>query len=193
MRVFTAWRHRPRGRVEVDLDGRSWRIVPADAVVRAGLAVGRALDRETARELARELRRSEALSVALRALRHRDHSRSRLEARLAQRGSNTATVEDALETLERAGLVDDARVGTARAEQLAGRGFGDAAIRFALEGEGLAAAVVDDALAILDPEPERARRLLDARGRTPKTVRWLAAKGFDAATLEDLGGFADGA
>jgi hypothetical protein len=62
-----------------------------------------------------------------------------------------------------------------------------------LEGEGLTAEVVDGALAILDPEPERARRLLDARGRTPKTVRWLAAKGFDAATLEDLGGFADGA
>ena len=193
MRVITALRERPRGRVEVDLDGRSWRIVPADAVVRTGLTVGRALDRETARDLARELRRSEALTVALRALRHRDHSRSRLEARLAGRGTSTATVEDALETLERAGLVDDARVGTARAEQLAGRGFGDAAIRFALEGEGLAAEVVDDALAILDPEPERARRLLDARGRTPKTVRWLAAKGFDAAMLEDLGGFADGA
>ena len=193
MRVITALRERPRGRVEVDLDGRSWRIVPADAVVRTGLTVGRALDRETARDLARELRRSEALSVALRALRHRDHSRSRLEARLVERGTSTATVEDALETLERAGLVDDARIGTARAEQLAGRGFGDAAIRFALERDGLAAEVVDDALAILDPEPERARRLLDARGRTPKTVRWLAGKGFDAATLEDLGGFADGA
>jgi SOS response regulatory protein OraA/RecX len=191
--VITALRERPRGRVEIDLDGRSWRIVPADAVVRTGLAVGRVLDRETARDLARELRRSEALSVALRALRHRDHSRSRLEARLAERGTSTATVGDALETLERAGLVDDARVGTARAEELAGRGFGDAAIRFALEGEGLGAEVVDDALAILEPEPERARRLLDARGRTPKTVRWLAAKGFDAATLEDLGGFADGA
>jgi SOS response regulatory protein OraA/RecX len=75
---------------------------------------------------------------------------------------------------------------------LAGRGFGDAAIRFSLGQEGLAAEVVDEALAALDPEPERARRLLDERGETAKTVRWLAAKGFDAATLEDLGGFADG-
>jgi SOS response regulatory protein OraA/RecX len=98
----------------------------------------------------------------------------------------------ALETLERAGLLDDARVGAARAEQLAARGFGNAAIRFALEGEGLAAEVVDDALATLDPEPERASRLLAARGRTPKTLRWLATKGFDQSTLEDLGGFADG-
>ena len=44
----------------------------------------------------------------------------------------------ALETLERAGLVDDARVarGRGRARSPA-RGYGDAAIRFALEGEGL--------------------------------------------------------
>jgi SOS response regulatory protein OraA/RecX len=116
-----------------------------------------------------------------------------LEARLTGRGTRAATREDALETLERAGLVDDARVGTARALELAGRGFGDAAIRFSLEAEGLAAEVVESALAILDPEPERARRLLDERGRSPKTFRWLAAKGFDAATLVDLGGFANGA
>jgi SOS response regulatory protein OraA/RecX len=193
MRVITALRERPRGRVEVDLDGTSWRLVPADAVVRTGLVVGRALDRETARALGRELRRSKALTVALRALRHRDHSRSRLEARLAERGTRAATLEDALETLERAGLVDDARVGAARAQELAGRGFGDAAIRFALEGEGLSGELVLEAIGALDPEPDRARTLLDERGRTPKTVRWLAAKGFDAATLEDLGGFADGA
>jgi SOS response regulatory protein OraA/RecX len=190
--VITALRERPRGRVEVDLDGKSWRLVPADAVVRTGLTVGRALDRETARALGRELRRSEALGVALRALRHRDYSRSRLEARLAERGMSAVTLEDALETLERAGLVDDARVGVARAQELAGRGFGDAAIRFSLEGEGLAAEIVDDALASLEPEPERVQGLLDARGRTPRTLRWLAAKGFDAATLEDLAGFADG-
>jgi SOS response regulatory protein OraA/RecX len=191
MPVITALRERPHGRVEVELDGESWRLVPMDAVVRTGLAVGRALDRETARALGRELRRSEALGVALRALRHRDYSRSRIEARLAARGTGAATLEGALETLERAGLVDDARVGSARAQELAGRGFGDAAIRFALEGEGLAVEVVDDALATLESEPERARALLEARGRIPKTVRWLAAKGFDAATLEDLGRFAD--
>jgi SOS response regulatory protein OraA/RecX len=193
MPVITALRERPRGRVEVDLDGTSWRLVPADAVVRSGLVVGRALDRETARALGRELRRSAALGVALRALRHRDYSRSRLEMRMAGRGTSAATRQDALETLERAGLVDDARVAGTRAQALAGRGYGDAAIRFALEGEGLAAEVVGEALATLDPEPERARRLLDERGRIPKTVRWLAAKGFDTATLEDLGGFADGA
>jgi SOS response regulatory protein OraA/RecX len=191
--VITALRERPRGRVEVDLDGRSWRVVPADAVVRAGLAVGRSLDRETARALGRELRRSAALATAVRALRYGDYSRSRLETRLAARGASAATRQDALETLERAGIVDDARVAASRARVLAGRGFGDTAIRGSLADEGLAPEVVDEALATLDPEPERARRLLDERGATAKTVRWLAAKGFDPGTLEDLGGFADGA
>jgi SOS response regulatory protein OraA/RecX len=189
--VVTALRERPRGRVEVDLDGRSWRLVPADAVVRTGLVVGRALDRETARALGRELRRSKALSVALRALRYGEYSRSRLETRLEGRGASAAARQDALETLERAGLVDDARVAASRAQALAGRGFGDAAIRFSLSQEGLATEVVDEALAALEPEPDRARRLLDERGGTAKAVRWLAAKGFDAGTLEDVGGFAD--
>ena len=193
MKVVTGLRERPRGRVEVDLDGAPWRLVPADAVARSGLAVGRALDRETARALGRELRRAEALEVALRALRYRDHSRRRLEERLERRGTPAETREDALEALERAGLVDDARVAAGRAQALAERGYGDAAIRFALEAEGLPDADVVEALSCLEPEADRARGLLADRGETLKTVRWLAGKGFDVATLEDVAGFADGA
>lgn len=193
MRVVTGLRERPRGRVEVDLDGAPWRLVPADAVVRSGLAVGRALDRETARALGRELRRSEALDVALRALRYRDQSRRRLEQRLERRGMPAEAREEAIEALERAGLVDDARVAAGRARTLAERGYGDAAIRFALEAEGLPEAAVVEALSGLEAEGDRARELLAARGETLKTVRWLAGKGFDSATLEDVAGFADGA
>jgi SOS response regulatory protein OraA/RecX len=186
-------RERSRDRVGRDLGGRSWRLVPADAVVRAGLSVGRTLDRETARALGRELRRSAALGVALRALRYGDYSRSRLEARLASRGARPDTRDDALRTLEQAGLVDDARVATNRAQTLAGRGYGDAAIRFSLEREGLAGEVVEHAVAGLEPELDRARRLLEAAGGGAKAVRRLAAKGFDAGALEEAGGFADGA
>jgi SOS response regulatory protein OraA/RecX len=193
VRVVTGLRERPRGRVEVDLDGAPWRLVPADAVVRSGLAVGRALDRETARALGRELRRSEALDIALRALRYRDQSRQRLEERLERRGTPAEAREDAIEALERAGLVDDARVAAVRAQALAERGYGDAAIRFALEAEGLPERAVVVALSSLELEVERARGLLAARGKTLKTVRWLAGKGFDPTTLEDVAGFADGA
>ena len=191
MPVITALRERPRGRVEVELDGVPWRLVPAEAVVRSGLSVGRTLDREAARALGRELRRAEALGVAVRALRHRDLSRRRLDERLSRRGMRVEAKEDALAALERAGLVDDGRVASSRAEALAARGYGDAAIRCSLEDEGLAAELVAAALAGLEPEAVRAGKLLDRRGRGPATVRWLASRGFDPGTLEDVAGFAD--
>jgi SOS response regulatory protein OraA/RecX len=189
MPVITALRERPRGKVEISLDGAPWRLVPADAVVRTGLAVGRTLDRPTARTLARELRRAEALGVAVRALRHRDLSRRRLEERLASRGAGAAAQADAIATLEQAGLVDDARVGEARAQALAARGYGDAAIRAALEAEGLPGEAVER----LEPELERARRVMARRGGGSTTLRRLAARGFDPAILEDLSGFAEDA
>ena len=192
MPVITELRERPRGRVEIHLDGAPWRLVPADAVVRANLHVGRPLDRPTARALGRELRRAEALGVAVRALRHRDLSRGRLEARLAARGTTPTARAGALETLERAGLLDDARVAATRATGLAARGYGDAAIRAALEAESLDAELVADALAGLEPEAERARDLLDRRGGGIKTLRRLAARGFSPETLENAGGFAEG-
>jgi SOS response regulatory protein OraA/RecX len=191
MPVVTALRERPRGRVEVDLDGALWRLVPADAVVRAGLAVGRVLDRETARTLGRELRRSEAIAVAVRALRYGDQSRSRLEARLAGRGASTETRRAALASLEQAGLVDDARLAANRAQSLARRGFGDAAICYRLGREGLSRDLVADAVSELEPEVERARLLLGDRSPTPQALRRLVAKGFDSSTVEAVGGFAD--
>src|SRR3954453_8234478 len=177
MPVITALREQPRGRVEIHLDEAPWRLVPADAVVRAGLFVGRALDRDAARALGRELRRSQALTDAVRVLRHRDLSRRKLDDRLQRRGARDSTRQEALDALERAGLVDDARVASGRASSLAERGYGDAAIRFALEGEGIPVDHVETALAALEPERERAERLL-AGGRDAKALRRLAAKGF---------------
>jgi SOS response regulatory protein OraA/RecX len=172
VKTVTALRERARGRVEVELDGTPWRALPADVVVRGGLVVGRRLDRETARALARELRRSRALHDAVRVLRHRDLSRHALARRLTGPGRH-----DALAALEQSGILDDRRAATARAAALAGRGYGDAAIRFRLEGEGFAADDAAEAIAALEPEPERANRLAE-RGRTP---RWLAARGFEVA------------
>ena len=177
-RVVTALREQPRGRVEVHLDGAAWRLVPTDAVVRTGLVVGRTLDRETARTLGRELRRADALDRAARALRPRDRSRQALDDRLATAGIPAAARGDALDTLERVGLVDDARVATTRAA---------VARRAGLRRRG-------------DPPRSRGRRggrrarrggsrrpraragaragLVERRGAAdPKTARWLAAKG----------------
>jgi SOS response regulatory protein OraA/RecX len=183
--VVTALREQPRSRVEVELDGEPWRLVPTDAVVRAGLRVGAPLDRERARLLGRELRRAKALGVAVHALRYRDHSRRSLEERLARRGVRSDAAADAVAALERAGLVDDLRVATTRAENMAARGFGDAAIRADLEQRGIGAELAAAALATLAPEPERARAVVERRGAGVKTARWLAAHGFDPSAVEE--------
>lgn len=172
MPTVTALRERPRGLVDVELDGTPWRTLPVDAVVRSGLLAGRAFDRETARTLARELRRGRAVRAGVKALRYRDLSRRAVADRLP-----AAAREEALEALERSGYVDDARAAAGRAAALAARGWGDEAIRVRLEGEGFDGEPLAAAVAALEPEHERARRLV-AEGRSE---RWLAARGFELA------------
>jgi SOS response regulatory protein OraA/RecX len=184
----TALRSRRPGRVAVELDGAPWRALPVDVVARAELAVGERLDRARLRVLRRELRRHEALAAATGALRHRDLSSSALEARLARRAVAPQERAEALLVLERAGLVDDARFGAARARTLAERGWGDAAIRADLERQALAGEVIEPALEALSPEAERARELVLRRGCGPATAGWLARKGFGDDAIEAAAG-----
>lgn len=192
-RTVTALRERRRDRVDVELDGEAWRTLPTEVVVRAGLAVGGRLDRETARMLARELRRSQALARALRSLAARDRSRGELDDRLARAGLPTGAREEALQTLERTGLVDDARVASARAAALARRGYGNAAVRADLERRRVPPEAVASAIAALAPEHERARGLLDAARDKSAALRRLGARGFDRELLAELTSFAQGA
>ena len=122
--------------------------------------------------------RPDPVETALRALRFRDRTTAELDARLEQRGIGEAEREQALETLERIGYVDDERFARSRAEQLAGRGSGDALIRHDLERRGVAPEIIAGALAGLEPERERAARIIERRGPGVKTVRYLAARGF---------------
>ena len=184
MPTVTALRDDRRGRVAVDLDGEPWRVLPVDVVVRAGIAEGRALDRPALRLLRRELRRAEALRVAGRALRHRELSRRRLTERLEQASVTPEVAAESLATLERAGLVDDRRVARSRSSALADRGYGDEAIRHRLVAEGLAEALVEEALAGLAPEAARARPLIERRGTGPRTARYLAGRGFREEAVE---------
>jgi SOS response regulatory protein OraA/RecX len=186
--TVTRLRAVPRNRVDVEVDGAPWRVLPADVVVRAGLSEGCPLDRPTLRVVRRELRRTEALAVATRALRSRDLSRQRLAERLERAAVAPASAAESLATLERAGLVDEARVARARAQSLAERGYGDEAIRHRLAVEGLP----DEAVTDLAPEAERARPLIDRRGPGPRTARWLASRGFGEEAVEAALGAAFG-
>jgi SOS response regulatory protein OraA/RecX len=131
---------------------------------------------------------SDPIELATRSLARGDRTRRELDERLERAGIAAGEREAALETLERIGYVDDARVAVSRAEALAARGQGDGAIRFDLERRGLAVEHVEAAVAALRPEPERARELAERLGRTPKTLAQLRRKGFAADSLESAFG-----
>ena len=138
------------------------------------------------RTLARALRRDRAEGVAVRALARRERSRSELEERLARAGVREA---DRLETLDRAvraGLVDDTRFAQTRAQALAERGAGDALILDDLARNGVDDVASHAAVSSLPAEAARAARVVAERGRTAKTLRYLAARGFTEQSLDDL-------
>jgi regulatory protein len=119
-----------------------------------------------------------AVDAALRALRARDRSTAELDQRLLARGAGAEERREALELLERVGYVDDERFARGRAATLAVRGSGDALIRDDLERRGLAGETIEGALAGLEPEHARAEQIVAKRGRSAKTARYLAARGF---------------
>ncbi len=184
MARVTALHPELRDRVRVDLDGAPWRTLPVAAVVSARLTVGAELDRARARELAQAIRRAEALAAATSALTRRDRSVVALAEYLAGRGVGRKERAEVVERLSDIGYLDDARFALGRAQSLADRGYGDDAVRFELDREGVAADEVEAALAALPPERERALAVL-RQSRTPLTgLRRLAAKGFSADAIE---------
>ncbi|HEY3920941.1 MAG TPA: RecX family transcriptional regulator [Gaiellaceae bacterium] len=125
-----------------------------------------------------------ALEAATKALSRRDRSAADLAAYLERKGTDPDEARAAVDRLRDAGYVNDERYAAARAEGLAGRGYGDEAVRFELEREGLAADQIAAALLALPPERERATAFL-LKARTPLAgLRRLAAKGFSADALE---------
>jgi len=124
------------------------------------------------------------IELATRSLRYRDRSRHELDARLARAGIDDDARADALDTLERVGYVDDERFAAARAASLAGRGYGDEAIRHDLKAHELGEEAIVAGLAELVPERERALAIVERLGRTRKVAAQLARKGFGEEALE---------
>jgi regulatory protein len=128
--------------------------------------------------------RPNALEAAARALAHRDRSAANLTAYLERHGTAPEEASRAVERLQEAGYVDDARFAGSRAQALAGRGYGDEGVRFELERDGVQPEEIDAALASLPPENERALRLVQAAKAPTAAVRRLAAKGFSRDSIE---------
>jgi SOS response regulatory protein OraA/RecX len=134
----------------------------------------------------------DAVDAAARALARRDRSETDLREILARKGVSDAEAAAALDVLRRVGALDDVRFACRSAEALARRGLGDAAILLRLEREGVDRELAAEAVAALEPEPDRAASLAESRGRTPKTARWLAGRGFEVESIETaVGGIAE--
>ena len=172
--------------VLVELDGMPWRKLPLLAAVRAGLVVGKRLEREDLRLLRRELRRAEALTEATRMLARRPLPRALLEDRLERKGVAPAALEEAVEALERAQYLNDRTYALGRAQSLAERGYGDAAVRHILEQERVVPELIEEAVASLEPELERARGLALAETNRKRLLGRLARRGFEYDTVEQI-------
>ena len=173
-------------RAVVELDDSPWRTLPLAAVVEAGLAAGVALDRPRARTLARAVRRHRSETAALGALARRDHSVASLDTRLARAGVRQSERRDVVERAHQAGLVDDQRFAATRARLLADRGKGDALILDDLLRSGVEERDARAAVAVLEPEHERAGRIIAQRGVSVRTARFLAGRGFTEETVGEV-------
>ncbi|QQS02936.1 MAG: regulatory protein RecX [Austwickia sp.] len=96
-------------------------------------------------------------------------SRAELEKKLAQRGCAPEVARVVLDRMEEVGLVDDeAYAGMLVRSQRTGRGLARTALRVELRKKGVEAEVIEDAVAEVSDEEERAeaRRLVEKKLRT---------------------------
>ncbi len=128
---------------------------------------------------------------ALRCLAQREHSRTELERKLAAHAESPEQLARVLDELQAKDFISEARVVESVINRRAAR-FGAARIRHELQGKGLAAEAVAEAVSSLKAsEVERAREVWRRKFGAPapdaaargKQMRFLAARGFGAEAI----------
>ncbi len=126
---------------------------------------------------------------ALRLLAVREHTRAELHTKLARKlgeGESEADIERALDALERAGLINEARAAESLLHRRAAR-FGSARVLRDLRAQGTPEPLVKQAADTLrETELERARAVWQRKFGAPpgdaheraRQMRFLAARGF---------------
>ena len=138
-----------------------------------------------------------AHAAALRLLTAMARTRAELQRRLEERGFATAAVGEALDRLQRVGLVDDAALAAAIAEGRAARGLDAPAIALELRDRGLDPALAERAARAAAPDglrADRCREVAEARlaqlaGLDPdvqlrRLAAYLARRGYPAELAE---------
>jgi SOS response regulatory protein OraA/RecX len=134
------------------------------------------------------------IEIALRALGRRDLSCVALDVRLEAAGIEPEARRRTLQRLLEAGLLDDNRLAESRIAALAARGLGNTAIAAKLAAEGIGREPCEAALAGIEPEEARARRLLAEVGETEprRLASLLTRRGFGEEAIEAAMTMVDG-
>lgn len=138
-------------------------IVHTEALKLAGIREGDVFDRKARKSLDLEKYRQTAHEAALRLLSHRPRSEREMSQRLRQRRLPANVVQDEIERLRRAGLLDDeafARAWVDDRQTSAPRG--QRLLRSELLSRGVQNGIADEAV---EPVDDRAAALAVARGR----------------------------
>jgi len=169
-------------------DGREF-LVSAEACEKVPVAAGEAAEPELLQALDEADRRVGVHDAALRLLSYRARSEAEMRTRLAMRGVALSAVEDEIERLRNAGLLDDQKFARAWVEdrkRLAPRGR--RMLRYELLGRGvepesveLAMSEVDDRATATELARARARKIScgDHASFSARIIEFLRRRGFD--------------
>ena len=176
------------------------RVVTASTgvVASVGLRVGGTWNADVAARVEHAVRIETIRAAAMRMLKASERSKAALGERLAQKGFDATDIASALDELERAGVIDDARAAATAAHaatrkptssaaveaKLAAKGF-DVSTRRAAVGETGATDDAAAARAVLEPEMKRLGKL-DKVAAARRAFGLLARRGFDEQIAEDV-------
>jgi regulatory protein len=185
---------RKKQRVNVYLDGRY--AFSLAAIEAARLKLGQTLSDEEIKRLKGKDSFHRAYDRALRFLTYRPRSRAEVKRYLEEKGVQPTSVEEVLERLTRAGLLDDmsfARYWVENRETFNPRGL--VMLRYELRKKGLDDEIIAQAISGLDEEESayraairRCKRLahLDRRSFRRKMSSYLSRRGFPYEVVKEV-------
>lgn len=182
---------------KVTIDGERTLTITEETFLRFGLFDGQALDPERLQEVELADGVSRAMTEAHRLIDHRMRTRRELAVKLKARGRPDEVIDQVLDRLEHAGLIDDGRYARLWIdERLRRRPAGLSLLRRELRQKGIDAEIVDTALeesASREGETERAYEALrrqshryarlDRDAAHRRMVALLARRGFGQAVI----------
>jgi len=176
-----------RQRVNVYLDGEF--AFGLARIVAAWLQIGQEISDEKIAQLQTEDAREVAYQRALKYISYRPRSEAEVRQKLGEQEVSEENIEDVLQRLNRAGLLNDNNFAQLWVEnRSAARPRGRRALAYELGQRGIDRNTIDQALASIDEEElayraahKRARRFqnLEWKAFRQKMVQFLAQRGFD--------------